>query len=274
VSRRVELEQRLGRLGDITGIMNAMKTMALIETRKYGHCITPQRRHLDGILAAAADFLEFHPEFRSPDRNAAPGDGPRLLVALGSERGFCGDFNQKLAAALPMQDGPETRWIAVGRRLAGRLESDPRLLDRLEGPNVAEEVPVILDRLIETLHRHADGPHRWRRLSVVAHDAGGEIVREDLLPLAVQPARRRGYPPRLHYPPGRMFAELIEHYLSAKLPGLLHASLMAENRRRLEHMETALNRLRTKMDEITRRCNALRQEEITEQIEVILLGMK
>jgi len=39
-------------------------------------------------------------------------------------------------------------------------------------------------------------------------------------------------------------------------------------------METALNRLRTKMDDITRRCNALRQEEITEQIEVILLSIK
>jgi len=271
VSRRVELEQRLGRLADITGIMNAMKTMALIETRKYGHCILPQQRHLDGILATAADFLAFHPEFQTP---SAATPGPDLLVALGSERGFCADFNQKVAAALPEQGGPETRWIAVGRRLASRLDSDPRFLDWLEGPNVAEEVPVTLDRLIATLHRHAASPWRWRQLVVIAHDGGGHIVRDHLLPLAPPPVHRGAYPPRLHYAPERLFAELIEHTLNAKLPGLLHASLLAENRQRLEHMETALNRLRTKMDDITRRCNALRQEEITEQIEVILLSIK
>ena len=273
MSRRVELEQRLGRLADITGIMNAMKTMALIETRKYGHCMEPQQRQLDGILAAAADFLAFHPEFQSPVTDT-PETEPDLLVAVGSERGFCGDFNQRVATALPNHGGPETRWIVVGRRLASRLEADPRRLDWLEGPNVAEEVPVTLDRLIETLHRHAAGPRRWRRLGVLTHDGSGHIVRVHLLPLKVPPAHRGPFPPGLHYAPERLFAELIEHSLSAQLPGLLHASLLAENRQRLEHMETALNRLRAKMDEITRRCNALRQEEITEQIEVILLGLK
>jgi F-type H+-transporting ATPase subunit gamma len=47
---------------------------------------------------------------------------------------------------------------------------------------------------------------------------------------------------------------------------------MAENRRRLEHMENALHRMEGKIEDLRRRRNVLRQEEIVEEIEVILLS--
>jgi F-type H+-transporting ATPase subunit gamma len=101
------------------------------------------------------------------------------------------------------------------------------------------------------------------------------VVRpQTLLPIVPVAERPFGYPPRLTLEPGRFLGALVEHYLAAKLPALFFGSLMAENRRRLEHMETALNRMQTRMDDITRRRNALRQEEITEQIEIILLSVE
>jgi F-type H+-transporting ATPase subunit gamma len=90
--------------------------------------------------------------------------------------------------------------------------------------------------------------------------------------MAPPEAPRFAYPPRLNLEPEAFFAGLTEHYLIAKLPGLFYGSLMAENRRRLEHMDRALGRMQTRIDDLGRRRNALRQEEITEEIEVILLS--
>ena len=66
--------------------------------------------------------------------------------------------------------------------------------------------------------------------------------------------------------------ELTEHYLFATLHAMLYTSLMAENLNRVSHLENAVNHLDDKSDELARRCSAMRQEEIIEEIEVILLS--
>lgn len=270
MSRRAELEQRLGRLLEITDIMTAMKTMALIETRKFARFMAHQQRLVESIEAAAVDFLSFYPVFRRSEM-LAPADG-HLLVLIGSERGFCGDFNETVAAALSAFPEPGPRLIAVGRRLAAKLEGHPRLIEWRDGPTVAEEVGPVLDGLLGRLHGLSAEASPWTRLSVLAHDPDGGVATHAVLPMAPPETRRFAYPPRLNLAPSVFFAGLTEQYLTAKLPGLFYGSLMAENRRRLEHMERALSRMQVKIDDLGRRRNALRQEEITEEIEVILLS--
>jgi F-type H+-transporting ATPase subunit gamma len=53
---------------------------------------------------------------------------------------------------------------------------------------------------------------------------------------------------------------------------VFYGSLMAENRRRLQHMEGATKRIQDKTARLQQKYNLLRQEEITEEIEVILLS--
>jgi F-type H+-transporting ATPase subunit gamma len=66
-------------------------------------------------------------------------------------------------------------------------------------------------------------------------------------------------------------AELIDHYLFAALHQILYVSLMAENQHRAQYLEGAMRRLEDKSADLLHRCNLLRQEEIFEEIEVILL---
>lgn len=270
MSRRAELERRLGRLAEISDIMTAMKTMALIETQKYGRFMIQQQQLVDSIEVAAADFLSFHPDLAGTPQATRAEDND-VLILIGSERGFCGDFNETIASVEAIQPG-RPRLMAVGRRLAGKLEQHPRLVQWLAGANVAEEVPAVLDALIEALHRLSAGSMPWRRLSVLAHDATGAVLLQTLLPLVPVVERPFGFPPGLTIEPERFLSALVEHFLAAKLPALFYGSLMAENRQRLEHMETALNRMENRMSEIARSRNAMRQEEITEQIEIILLS--
>jgi F-type H+-transporting ATPase subunit gamma len=95
-------------------------------------------------------------------------------------------------------------------------------------------------------------------------------VHERLLPLAPPPQPHRAHPPRLQLAPPAFFAELLDQYLLAALYGLLYESLAAENRQRLAHMEHAINRLDETLAHLALERNALRQEKIVEEIEVIL----
>jgi F-type H+-transporting ATPase subunit gamma len=273
MSRRREIGRRLAALTDIAGILSAMKSLALMETRLLSDFLDHQQRLVAGIEAAAADFLAWHGEFASP-----PGEERELCVLVGSEQGFCGDFNEAIAAwvrATCAANQAPARWAVVGQRLAARLADDPRAALALRGATVADEVPAVLLCLTRELNRLlATAALAGYGLSALYHcDATGDIRRRRLLPLRdLPPAPARACPPELNLSPADFLAGLTDHYLYAALNEVLYSSLMAENRRRLVHMDRALDRLDADTAQLRLAYNRQRQEEIIEEIEVILLS--
>ena len=271
MSSLAELSQRLARLKEISGIMTAMKSLSLVETRKLARFIGHQRCMLDNIEAAAADFLHFFP-VESAGADSALRQ-PAILLLIGSERGFCGNFNERVVAALddlPQWD-PAPVLLVVGQRLRAKLESRPGVSATLDGSTVTEEVPAVLNRLMDALHAASrklagDGAV----LFSLAHEAEGEPKLKRLLPILPPPAPPLAHPPGLQLAPAEFFAELLDQYLLASLYGLLYESLAAESRQRLAHMEHALDRLDETVSDLALKRNALRQEKIVEEIEVIL----
>jgi F-type H+-transporting ATPase subunit gamma len=292
MSRRREVQQRLAALNDIDGIMVAMKNLALLETHRLAKFIDTQRRAVTSIEAAAGDFLSFYPQ--AP----AHSDGKQqmLLVVIGSERGLCGDFNETLlkplAAAAQQED---TLLVAVGHKLEAKLQNDARITafdettshstrlpkdgirvaGYIEGPSVAEEVHEALVRLIKVLSKlQQQRPGEVWRISALYHDEErGEARLRQLLPLA-EPTGRSAYShaPLLNLDPTQFLSELTDQYLFAALHEVFYASLMAENRNRLEHLDSAIRRLEKDQSKLRLRYNALRQEEIIEEIEIIMLS--
>lgn len=267
MSGQAEISQRFTRLKEISGIMTAMKSLSLVETRKLARFIGHQRRMLANIEAAAADFLSFYPDEHTD------GKPPAILLLIGSERGFCGNFNERILAALgnlPHWE-PAPALVVVGHRLEAKLEAHPGVIARLDGATVTEDVPAVLNRLMDALHtasRQLSGD--GATLFGLAHDSEGEAALKRLLPLAPPPASRFAHAPRLQLTPPEFFVELLDQYLLAALYGLLFESLAAENRQRLAHMEHALDRLDETVARLAVKRNALRQEKIVEEIEVIL----
>ena len=78
--------------------------------------------------------------------------------------------------------------------------------------------------------------------------------------------------PVLNMAPPRFLIELSDQYLFAALHSLLYTSLMAENHDRVRHLDGAVRHVDEQSEELAQKCNALRQEEIIEEIEVILLS--
>ena len=76
----------------------------------------------------------------------------------------------------------------------------------------------------------------------------------------------------MHVPSVDLFSQLVDDYLYFALHEIAYMSLLAENNKRIQHMTGALLRLDERTGELTRQYHLHRQEEITEEIEVILLN--
>jgi len=268
MSKRREVQQHLATLDEIDGIMVAMKNLALLETHKLTAFLDTQRRALSTIESVAQDFLGFYPQA------SVQVDGiQHLLLVIGSERGFCGDFNEALLEPLNtalQQAG--TLPVAVGRRLQAKLQDDKRIAAFVEGPGVAEEVQTTLLRLAKVLSE-LQQQAAWRLSALYHEEQSGAVRLRQLLPL-VAPATRPVYAdaPLLNLEPTQFLLQLTDQYLYAALHEIFYASLMAENRRRMEHMDSAIRHLEKDQAGLQMRYNALRQEEIIEEIEIIMLS--
>jgi len=263
-------------LRELREVMTAMKNISQIETHRLRRFLSTQRMVVDSVVRMAADFLSHWPQPLD-----TPAHAPLVCLVVGSERGFCGDFNMVLRRALDEEFGASTDRQAVvipmGRKLSVKLEGDTRVGTALESPSVADEVQPVLVRLVDALGalRIMGEPFSPLSLVVIHHefrDQGSRVrVRRPLQSLVGQ-ERTYSLPPVLNLTPVRMFAELVHHYLFADLQGILYQSLMAEHQQRLQHLDSAIRRLDRQCAELTRRGYALRQEEITEEIELILLS--
>ncbi|VVM05733.1 F0F1 ATP synthase subunit gamma [Methylacidimicrobium tartarophylax] len=276
MSRRREILHYRHSLQEIGEIMKAMKNMALVEVRKLAKFSGVQRDLIVALEGIAKGFYSAHPELLPPVRS---GERPIYLL-LGSERGFCADFNSSLVRfweerlkAVAAKGDYEL--ILVGGRLEGRATGFPKVSRSLVGPSVWEEVADFLPRLMATIRELVEAGSTG--LIVIFHEPDQESIEERRLlplPIAAETLRKGAaeVPPLLQISARHFSEDLVETYLLAGLHEAIYSSLAAENRKRMEHMQNALDRLDKRIAELTGAANRLRQEEITEEIEVILLS--
>jgi F-type H+-transporting ATPase subunit gamma len=276
MSNRRDIETQLHSLNEIKEIMNAMKNLSLMEVHKLARFLESQRKVIESIDAAVTDFLQFHRTlFPSVEKFR------ELYLLVGSDRGFCGDFNEALIKAFDSYTvtAPEKSLIVVGAKLAAKLDNDVRVGAAIDGAGVVEEVDAVLVKLMQVLTggKLPGASDRPLCLTVLHHQPEREPVAVTVLQ-PLQHASRKSKPyahaPLLYIQPQFFLTGLVEQYLFAALHELLYSSLMAENQRRMQHMDSAVRRLEKTSAQLVRRRNTLRQEEITEEIEVIMLSVK
>lgn len=278
MSRRRELIRQGKKLGEAREIVSVMKSLAFMESRRLSRFLGVQRQVVRTMETAAADFLQFHREYL-PQSPSPPEPRRHVFLLLGSERGFCGNFNESLLEALESrqseQNAESLQIIACGQKLYSRLEGHPRVIAGIDGAAVLDEVGTTLNKLVETLTELQRGDGTLI-LSALYHDTEQEqIVMRGLLPPFQQlPAPEKTFPgpAQLNLAPAQFLLALVDQYLFSVLHEILFVSLMAENQQRMQHLEGAVRYLDQNLDTLRRRGNQLRQEEITEEIEVILLS--
>ena len=145
-----------------------------------------------------------------------------------------------------------------------------------DGATVMEEIQAVLIRVIDVVRDQAATRHPGGTapLTVIYRDAETDNVHIR----AVRPFHsstggdKAPFPPILTLQPEIFLAQLVDLYLFSLLHAVFYSALMAENRARLAHLEAARQRLDQELGDLLRKRNALRQEEITEEIEVLMLS--
>lgn len=271
MGKRTDINRRLRTLTDISAILRVMRTLAIMETAKLSRFLASQTQVVKSMEEAAADFLFFYPEFANPVQSVVT-----IRLMIGSERGFCGDFNEALLRANAKLEADSTSpapvLMAVGSRLWGKIA--PEALDRaLAGACTVEEVQSVISRVIDELNGlTVKGALRLTVLCQGQDD--GAVLSRTLQPFPADltSASRHLQAPILNLAPAAFYSQLAGHYLFAALHEMFYQSLMAENRQRQRHIDNAARRMDQKIAGLNLKLNEARQEEIIEEIEILMLS--
>jgi len=285
LTRRRELDERRFNLNEVHSIMNSMKTLAYRETHKLQQVIKAQKAVVDNINAIATDFIHFFPETLPPERKTT-----NVFLLIGSERGFCGNFNESILQDIKsrMAEDQENNpiLVTVGYKLYTTVKTDYPVFENIDGANTVEEVESVLMRIIDTLYKlQTNHPvislfaiYQTREQPDIKKTNNSAIRVRQLLPAFQQHNKNKppdfSLAPAVNLSPSDFMMELTDHYLFATLHEILYSSLLTENHQRVQHLDGALQHLEEKNNELRSQSNRLRQEEIIEEIEVILLSSK
>lgn len=263
MSSRAALQRRVDRLREIGGILSALESFAVVETHRLGRALARGRAALAAVEGAALELLSYAAV------ELPPSGPPALVVAIGSQRGFCGPFDRLVQSALEavLRDAPGARIVVVGRRLAERLSPLVPIAATLDGPLDSEEIAAVTDRLLEALARGAVGPSAIGLLAW--SEEGGPRLRS-LLPSPASDRPPADRPPVMHLPPARLLARILDELVPLRLETTLTASLLVENQERMRRMRAALDRLEERLGRLRRQSGALRRARIVEEIELLL----
>ena len=266
MSKRHELQRRIQSLREIANIVDGMSNIAMTEMRKLDRVHKLQHLAVESITRALND-VRYHFTAGPPVRNARP-----IFILFGSERGFCGAYNDHLIEVLKRQPNHE---LAPVIGIGSRLEVPLKLLRPdalcLPGAAVADEVDAVLGTLVAAVNRIRQDYFPAQLEVIHFRPEMTEAICEPILPPATD-SFGANVAPLINFSSEQLLGELLEHYLFAITHACFFAALMAENQRRVQHLQEASDHLGKQLDQLFKQCNVIRQEEIIEEIEVILLS--
>ncbi len=265
--RRI-LMQKIERYADIGGIMTAMRNIALMELQKLGQKLEHEKTLLTLVNRIGADFHNYF--------TCAPVTFQDCHIIVGTERGFCGDFNALMLREARKLLNKDTSIVVVGGRLADLLSGENITL--IEGASMSEDLGAVLERILEHLRQlQATIQDKVLRVSVSYHDEhSAKIASRVITPSSeFSEPMDQVFPtaPRLSLSPTHFFELFSQQSLLLSLEAILALSLTMENRARIDHISNALKRLEEQVEKLRRKMHMIRQGEITQEIETIISSL-
>lgn len=260
MTQRHDLDARLALYGDLSGILNAMRSFALAELRRVTQREETQHQTAAALAQALADIALALPTPESPKQD--------IWILLGSVRGFCASFNEDVLNVWQQKKIAAAATIVVGERLA-TLMLNSASATIVPGAISAIDAIATIDRILAAVEAVRQTRRDNTGLVICYRDELG-ARQQRLMPL---PNPQHASPrelPITNEPVARVAAGVAEHYIFHTLLSILFRSLRVENHMRMMQMENALQHIERNTEDLSRLRNQLRQEEIVEEIELII----
>lgn len=278
------LSDALETTGDIQSIVRTMKALSSVSIRQYEHAEVAMAHYARTVELGLMALLRQRRLAGLPLPRADSGIGREALIVIGSDRGLCGGYNDKITrfAWSRLDDRPMVLGV-IGARVAARLEADGRRADAVHPlPGSVEG----LSRLVQTMIVEID---RWARVEGVGqvwlvHNRreGRNTAKPQahrLLPLPDSHLRKlseAGWPgrslPLFRMDPDRLMSWLVQQRLFVVIYRALAEALASEHASRLAAMQAAERNIEERRDDLRQLYRLRRQETITRELLDVVSG--
>jgi F-type H+-transporting ATPase subunit gamma len=278
-----EIEDRIASTHQLDAVIATMRGIAASRAHEAHARLAGIRATAATAGAAIGDVLAFAPESaaagsRTGDDSA---DGGDVCIVVGTEQGFVGALNDELAAYAQRVGGGGARacrWLLVGSRLVSAAAGHG-MACAWSAPMAAhpDGIPQLAVRVTDALYARLAGGKRARRVSVVGalpDESRLRIAERTLVPFdfARFKVPPRAQPPLVNLAPAQLLTGLVEFYVFVQLCEALMLSFAAENEARVRAMLAARANVQQRLNDLTQRYRALRQDEITSEIVELSAG--
>lgn len=278
------LSDALETTGDIQSIVRTMKALSSVSIRQYEHAEAAMSDYARTVELGLMALLRQRRQVGPPLPGADSGTGRVVLIVIGSDRGLCGGYNDKITrfAQSRMDSRPMVLGV-IGARVAARLEADGRRADAVHTlPGSVEG----LSRLVQALIVEID---RWTQVEGVGqvwllhNRREGRITAKPqahrLLPLPESYLRKLSeadWPgrslPLFRMDPDRLMSWLVQQRLFVVIYRALAEALASEHASRLAAMQAAERNIEERRDDLRQLYRLRRQETITRELLDVVSG--
>lgn len=278
------LSNALETTGDIQSIVRTMKALSSVSIRQYEHAEAAMADYARTVELGLMALLRQRRQAGLPLPGADSGTGREALIVIGSDRGLCGGYNDRITRfAQSRMDGRPMVLGVIGARVAARLEADGRRADAVHPlPGSVEG----LSRLVQTMIVEID---RWARVEGVGqvwlvHNRreGRNTAKPQahrLLPLLDSYLRKLSeadWPgrslPLFRMDPDRLMSWLVQQRLFVVIYRALAEALASEHASRLAAMQAAERNIEERRDDLRQLYRLRRQETITRELLDVVSG--
>jgi F-type H+-transporting ATPase subunit gamma len=280
------LADALKTTGDIQSIVRTMKALSSVSIRQYEKAESAIASYAQTVDLGLMAVLRDYPQAGLPLRDAGGSTGHEALIVIGSDRGLCGGYNDKITrfALSRMGDRPMVLGV-IGTRAAARLEAAGR------GADVLRSLPGSVEGLSRMVQAMIVDVDRWTadrgvgEVWLVHNRREGRITAKPqahrLLPLPdsyIRKLAQAEWPgrslPMFRMDPERLMSWLIQQRTFVVIYRALADALASEHASRLAAMQAAERNIDERREDLQQLYRQRRQETITRELLDVVSGFE
>jgi len=272
------IKDRIESISKIKKITNAMQIVALTRVRRMEQATLDARFYFDKIrelLFGIKAYTNFNMHTLLAEREQAQ---PIGIVAVGSDKGLCGNFNaniiQRLKGLRESNSGAAIKIAAAGRKIIKYVESrrgDFEILNTHSPLNtdsvadIADKVSkIFIEDFIKLKINSVYLLYNQFKLYVT-----GQVKEIKILPLVLEEPKK-ALPHQRNYiyepEPREIFDSLLREYIKNQIHHALLESVTAEEMARMLSMKTATENAQEMIARLTIDYHKARQKAITSEL--------
>ncbi len=271
MSKLFKLNQRLKSISEIEGIFKTLKTIAFTELQRSQQFVKSMHNmshELHKIEASIASMLV--------KRKLSIGSKDIVVpIYIGSERGFCGPFNRYIAERFS-HDLRSSKSIIVGSKLNSLVDEDQGSYEFITGAETSEDITqvalAIVSQFTSIIGSEQNALPKFQMIHMTQTEDKFNVISEDILRDFLVVSDQKNTQPDSFLNRDELFLGFLNTYLYSKIMASLVESFVTECKYRVYQSDGAITALETKRNKVDRLIKKYRQENITEEIENILLS--